>query len=103
LATSYRGEQPELNSKPAAAAGAHSPGAAPSVAQSAFEFRLYKGPGTLAWFTGAMGGEDYTVLNVRLDITPVVLSQPLYRPLAPVVSEAPAPLLRPGSVAGAQP
>lgn len=46
-----------------------------------FEFRLYKAPGTVGWFTAALGGEDYTVLNVRLDVTPVRLAQPLYQPV----------------------
>jgi cyanophycinase len=71
LATSYR---PARTPDSAGQAGAQASG------RTAFEFRLYKGPGTVAWFTGAMGGEDYTVLNVRLDITPVVLSDPLYTP-----------------------
>jgi cyanophycinase len=46
-----------------------------------FEFRLYKGKDTLAYYTGAWGGEDYTVLNVLVDVTPVVLPRPLYTPL----------------------
>ena len=53
-----------------------------------FEFRLYKGPGTLGYFTGAWGGEDYTVVRVYLDITPVRLNVPLYRPLAPATAPA---------------
>ncbi len=52
-----------------------------------FEFRLYKGPGTFGYFTGAWGGEDYTVVRVYLDITPVRLRNPLYQPL----TAAPAP------------
>jgi len=53
-----------------------------SDAQAAlgFEFRLYRGPGSRGWFTGAFGGEDYTVVNLYLDITPVRIGQPLYRP-----------------------
>lgn len=35
-----------------------------------FVFRLYRGPGTVAWATGAFGGEDFTVKDVYLDITP---------------------------------
>lgn len=46
-----------------------------------FEFRLYKGPGTVGWYSGAMGGEDYTVLGVRLDVMPVRMAQPLFTPL----------------------
>lgn len=47
-----------------------------------FEFRLYKGPDTLAWFTSAWGGEDYSVWRMRLDVSPVRMAQPLYRPWA---------------------
>lgn len=46
-----------------------------------FEFRLYKGPGLVGWFSGALGGEDYTVLKVRLDVTPVRMATPLFTPL----------------------
>ncbi len=47
-----------------------------------FEFRLYKGPGLVGWFSGALGGEDYTVLKARLDVIPVRVAQPLFTPLA---------------------
>ena len=46
----------------------------------AFEFRLYKGEDSLGWFTGDFGGEDYSVANLYLDIVPVKLSLPIYRP-----------------------
>ena len=46
-----------------------------------FEFRLYRGPGSRGWYTGAFGGEDYTVVNLYLDITPVRMGRPFYRPL----------------------
>lgn len=49
-------------------------------AQLGFEFRLHKGPDTLAWFTGAWGGEDYSVSRVYLDLQPVRIAQPLYTP-----------------------
>ncbi len=49
----------------------------------AFEFRLYKGAGTVGWYSGALGGEDYTVLKVRLDVIPVRMSAPLFTPLLP--------------------
>ncbi|MCY4744871.1 cyanophycinase [Pelomonas sp. UHG3] len=48
-----------------------------------FEFRLYKGPGTVGWFSNALGGDDYTVLKVRLDVTPVRMAAPLFTPLLP--------------------
>lgn len=46
-----------------------------------FEFRLYRGPGLVGWFSGAQGGEDYTVLNVRLDVVPVKLPLPTPAPM----------------------
>jgi len=46
-------------------------------------FRLYKGPGSIGWSTDELGPEDYTVINLYLDITPVRLPQPLYGPWAP--------------------
>ncbi|MDN3920100.1 cyanophycinase [Roseateles violae] len=48
-----------------------------------FEFRLYKGAGSVGWFTGAFGGEDYTVLKLRLDVQPVTINRPFYTPLQP--------------------
>jgi cyanophycinase len=62
-------------------------------ARLGFEFRLYKAPGLTGWFSGALGGEDYTVLNARLDVMPVTMAHPLYVPLAP--SSASAPTHRP--------
>jgi len=47
-----------------------------------FEFRLYKGEDTEAWFTSAWGGEDYSIARVYLDVTPVRMAQPPYRPWA---------------------
>ncbi len=46
-----------------------------------FEFRLHKGEGTHGWFSAAMGGEDYTVLRLRLDVQPIVIKRPFYTPL----------------------
>jgi cyanophycinase len=43
-----------------------------------FEFRLRKGAESVGYFTGAFGGEDYTVVNVYLDVTPVKMANPLY-------------------------
>jgi cyanophycinase len=48
-----------------------------------FEFRLYKGPGTVGWFSNALGGDDYTVLKVRLDVMPVRRAAPLFTPVLP--------------------
>lgn len=51
-----------------------------------FEFRLKRGPDSRGWYTGAFGGEDYTVLNLRLDVTPVKMRRPLYEPLDAAVA-----------------
>ena len=52
-------------------------GAAPPR-ELGFEFRFRRGPDTTGWFTSALGGEAYTVSNIRLDVTPVRVAQPLY-------------------------
>ncbi|GAB3257308.1 cyanophycinase [Chitinimonas naiadis] len=44
-----------------------------------FTFRLYKGRDSLGWYTSRMGGEDYTVANIYLDVTPVRMQRPLFR------------------------
>jgi cyanophycinase len=59
-----------------------------------FEFRLYKGPGTMGWFSNALGGDDYTVLKVRLDVTPVRMTSPLFTPVQPA-GETAAPAAAP--------
>lgn len=43
-----------------------------------FEFRFYRGPDSLGWYTEDYGGEDYTVLNIHLDIRPIRITGPLY-------------------------
>lgn len=58
-----------------------------------FEFRLYKGADSRGYFTGAWGGEDYTVTRIYLDVTPVRLNAPLYQPLTPAPQGA-APAAR---------
>jgi cyanophycinase len=47
-----------------------------------FLFRLYKGPGSYGWGSDEMGGEDFTIVNLYLDVTPVHMPQPLYGPWA---------------------
>jgi cyanophycinase len=37
----------------------------------------------VGWYSGALGGDDYTVLKVRLDVLPVRMAQPLFTPLTP--------------------
>lgn len=48
-----------------------------------FEFRLSKTADSRGYYTGAWGGEDYTVTGIRLDVTPVRMSAPLYQTLTP--------------------
>ena len=45
-----------------------------------FKLRLYKAAGSVGWYSDALGGEDYTVANLRLDVTPVRMAQPLFTP-----------------------
>jgi cyanophycinase len=51
-----------------------------------FEFKFRKGPDSLGYFTSALGGENYTVINIYLDVTPVSIASPLYRPLDAISS-----------------
>lgn len=47
-----------------------------------FEFRLSKDAQTLGWYSDASGDDRYTVISMRLDVTPVRLPAPLYTPWA---------------------
>jgi len=44
-----------------------------------FEFRFRKTPESAGWFSSAFGGEDYSVLNITLDVRPVRMNLPLYQ------------------------
>jgi cyanophycinase len=59
------------------------PRAGDPLAALGFEFRLYKGEGTVAWFTDASGADACTIKDVYLDVTPVRVAQPLYTPWQP--------------------
>ena len=48
------------------------------LADLGFHFRLYKAPDTLGWSSSEGGGEEYTVANVRLDVTPVRVPMPMF-------------------------
>lgn len=48
------------------------------LAELGFLFRVYKGPDSLGWSTEEFGGEQFTVANLYLDISPVRLPMPLY-------------------------
>ena len=56
-----------------------------------FEFRFRKGPQSLGHYSSALGSEEYTVTDILLDVTPVQISQPLYRPLSALPAAASAP------------
>ena len=43
-----------------------------------YEFRFYRGDDTHGWQTETFGGDDYTVVNIHLDINPIKLTGPLY-------------------------
>lgn len=45
-----------------------------------FSFRLYKGKDSVGWYSDELGGEEYTVANLYLDVTPVRISRPLFAP-----------------------
>ncbi|MCA3057367.1 MAG: cyanophycinase [Rhodocyclaceae bacterium] len=47
-----------------------------------FEFRLFKTASTIGYFTSKLGGEDYSILRMGLDIVPVLMAKPLYMPLS---------------------
>ncbi|WP_343627560.1 cyanophycinase [Roseateles sp.] len=49
-----------------------------TLADLGFLFRLYKGPGSIGWSTDELGPEDYTVVNLYLDVTPVRMPMPLF-------------------------
>ena len=53
-------------------------GVAQDQASDGFEFRFYRGPESRGWYTESFGGEDYTVLNIHLDIRPISIAGPLY-------------------------
>jgi cyanophycinase len=46
-----------------------------------FEFRFYRGPDTAGWYADIQDDDAYTIVNVRLDVVPVQVAQPLYTPL----------------------
>jgi cyanophycinase len=58
------------------------PAAGDALGALGFEFILRKGPGSIGWATDAGGGEDYSVRDLRLQVRPIRLAQPLYAPWA---------------------
>ncbi len=59
------------------------------LAELGFLFRLYKGSDSLGWSTEEFGGEQFTVTNLYLDISPVRLPMPLYGGWTPPKTPAP--------------
>jgi len=59
------------------------PAAADPLGTLGFRARLYKAPGSRGWYTEATGAEDYTVQDLRLDVSPVRMAQPLFMPWKP--------------------
>jgi cyanophycinase len=59
------------------------PPAGDALGTLVFRARLCKGPGSRGWYTEATGAEDYTVQDLRLDVTPVRMAQPLFQPWKP--------------------
>ncbi len=43
-----------------------------------FEFRFYRDKDSLGWNTEISGNDEYTVLNIHLDVRPVTIKGPLY-------------------------
>ncbi|WP_010587367.1 cyanophycinase [Schlesneria paludicola] len=43
-----------------------------------FEFKFTRDEETVAWYTEIYGGDDFTVVNMRLDIRPIKITGPLY-------------------------
>lgn len=43
-----------------------------------FEFLFTRDEESVGWYTERFGGDDYTVLNIRLDIRPIRITGPLY-------------------------
>ncbi|HEV6964325.1 cyanophycinase, partial [Roseateles sp.] len=72
------------------------------LAELGFLFRLYKGSDSLGWSTEEFGGEQFTVVNLYLDISPVRLPMPLYGGWAPPRA-ASAPASAPSAPASSPP
>ena len=65
-----------------------SPATTPAEAEDlGFEFRLFKTASTVGYFTSKLGGEDYSILRMGLDIVPVKMAKPLYVPVVQAGAE----------------
>lgn len=52
--------------------------AARKQAVDGFEFKFTRDDESVAWYTELYGGDDYTIVNIRLDIRPIRITGPLY-------------------------
>ena len=43
-----------------------------------FEFKFTRDLESIAWYTESFGGDDFTVVNIRVDIRPIRIMGPLY-------------------------
>lgn len=50
------------------------------MADLGFSFRLYKGKDSIGWYSDALGGDEYTVANLYLDVIPVRINRPVFTP-----------------------
>lgn len=55
---------------------------APAPRELGFEFRFSRRPDTLGWYDPVASADAYTLANVRLDVVPVRVAQPLFAPWA---------------------
>jgi cyanophycinase len=53
------------------------------LAALGFEFRFHKVPATRGWYSSAGDGQRYTIVDLRLDVTPVRVARPLYGAWSP--------------------
>jgi cyanophycinase len=53
---------------------------APAPRDLGFEFRFIRRPDTLGWYDPVASADAYTLANIRLDVAPVRVAQPLFVP-----------------------
>lgn len=59
----------------------HQPPPREALPHVGFEFCLRRGPGLVGWRDATPGSDGFTLLDARLDVTPVRVALPLYTPL----------------------
>jgi cyanophycinase len=74
-ATETRGIAFEVNTATSAGATAQ------AASDTGFEFRLYKTRDTIAYLAATRGDDDYSIERLGLDVVPVAMAKPLYRPM----------------------